>query len=323
MIRLGLVLLLASGCSAAGDDVCDEAATKIATCFPDQGTVAPVCDPEIAGQIVSSTCDELAAQDGKADGWTCFWMPWLCTGGSSSGTTIEVSLEECGGGPEALCPFVTGASCGLVTLHDAAGKEVSRGFSSSGGRFTFSGLDQGTYRVKVHERSGSLARMMLSDFSSAQGPASLPIELGSGDAPWARFNLVSGAADKIDQCADLTGGLTVEDRDGQLVDRRETEWEWIVELETAGEVIERTRPLFIFPDRNALGFRRLRPGAYTLRFVRVDIPEFARVNNPDHDRLRERFAVDDVAPIESAITIDNDDRNHTLAIDRTIVDPLR
>jgi len=324
MTRLAYLLVLAAGCSAATDDLCDEAAAKIATCFPDQGTVAPTCDPTFAAEIASSSCDELAARDGKADGFTCFWMPWLCSGGSSSSTgdKIEVSTEECGGGPDALCPYVTGASCGLVTLHDDAGKEISRGFTSGGGRFTFSGLPKGNYRVKVHERSGSLARMMLSDLSSEQGPASIPIAVDGSDTPWARFELASGAADKVDQCADLDGGVTVKDTAGKAVDRKVVEWDWIVELEKAGEVVERSRPLFIFPDKNVLGFRMLRPGSYIVRFVRVELPEFEKKPNPDYDRLRDRYAAD-VDPIEVEVTVTNADRNKTITVNRTIVDPLR
>lgn len=323
MTRFAFVLMLAAGCSTAADDLCDEAAAKIATCFPDQATVAPTCDPAFAAEIASSSCDDLAHRDGKADGFTCFWMPWLCSSdGGSPGSTIEVSTEECGGGPDSLCPYVTGASCGLVTLHDDSGNEISRGFTSGGGRFTFSGLEKGSYRVKVHERSGSLARMMLDDLSTEQGPASIPIELDGSDKPWARFELAFGAADKIDQCADVSGGLTVKDGAGKAVDRKLVEWEWIIELESAGEVLERSRPLFIFPDKNVLGFRMLRPGAYTVRFVRMDIPEFERKPNPDYDRLRDRYAAD-VDPIEAKLTVSNADRNKTITLNRTITDPLR
>lgn len=323
MRRLSLIAVLASGCTSSSVDVCDEAAAKIAACFPDQATIAPTCDPGIAEQIASSTCEDLSHRDGKEDGWTCIWMPWLCSGSSSSGTSIEVSLEECGGGPDALCPFVSGASCGMVTLHDSSGGEVARGFSSDGGRLTFSGLAKGNYRVKVHERSGSLAKMMLADLSTDQGPASIPITLDGRETAWARFELVTGSSDKIDQCADARGGLTVEDSAGALVDRKLVEWEWLVELETAGEVVERTRPLFIFPDSNVLDFRMMRPGTYTLRFVRMDIPEFERKPNPDYDRLRDRYTDDSVAPIESKFTVTNADRNKTLTIDRTITDPNR
>jgi len=323
MTRLMLVSCgLLTACTVRTDSACDEAAAKIATCFPDHATIAPTCDPDAAAEIAGSSCDDLRGLDGKADGATCLWLPWLC-GGGSSGSKIEVSVEQCGGDVfGGGCPYVTSASCGLVTLHDDTGKEVSRGFSSDGGRFTFDGLEAGSYRVKVHQRSGSLSKIVVDELTDERGPASLAIDVGDGDPPWARFELVQGEAAKIDQCAELEGGLTVEDAAGHAVDREEVEWDWLVELEQDGEVLERTRPLFVYPDDNALRFRMVHTGGYTLRFVRMDIPDYARVANPDYDRLRDLYSAD-AAPIEADLTISNSQRNKTVSISRTIVDPLR
>ena len=330
MHRLACLSLALVACSPS-DDACELAAEKLATCFPDQAAIAPACDAGIAAEIAASSCDELAARDGKADGWTCLWMPWLCTSGDggSAGKKIEVAVEECGGGPEALCPYVTSAACGLVTLQDDAGLEISRGFSSGGGRFTFDGVPAGAYTVKVHERDGSLAQMMLGDLSSATGPARVTATVGSSATTWARFNLVSGSAAAITQCARLDGGLTVHDSAGQPVDRHEVEWEWLVELEINGEVVERTRPLFIHheasstgEDQNVIGFRLVRPGTHLLRFVRMNIPSYKRRPNPDYEDLR-RYNSANVTPLEVPLTVTNAHRGGTVSITRTLIDPLR
>lgn len=332
MNRFAALLCLVAACAPTDDDACSDASAKIAACFPERATIAPVCDPATADEIAASSCEDLAARDTKADSWTCIWMPWLCTsggGGSTAGKKIEVAVEECGGDFAGTCPYVTSASCGLVTLHDAGGSEVSRGFSSGGGRFTFEGVPAGQYSVKVHERSGNLAKMMVSPLSSQTTSANVKVTVGSGDAPWARFELVSGSADKITQCAELDGGLTVEDSAGGVVDRRAVEWEWLVELEVAGVVVERSRPLFIHheatasgEDENAIGFRLVRPGMHTVRFVRMDIPDYKRRPNPDYAALRASYSAD-VEPIEFTINVTNAQRGRVVSISRTIVDPLR
>jgi hypothetical protein len=331
-IRFGVLIPLALvGCADMADP-CDEMSAKLAACFPEVTTIAPTCDPEIADVVNSATCDELSARDGKADGWSCVWMPWLpsCgSGGSSSGKRIEVSTEECG--PGALCPYVTGASCGLVTLHQGS-QEVARGFSSGGGRFTFDGLAAGEYTVKVHERGNRLARMFVSDFSDETASASVKVTVGSGDAPWARFNLVNGSAAAMTRCADLDGSLSVKAKsNSRAVDRRLVEWDWIVELETDGAVVDRTRPLFIHheasgsgQDENALGFRQLRAGTHTLRFVRMDIPTYKQKPNPDYADLVKYYRADDVEPIEVTVTVSATQASgRTISIDRALVDPLR
>lgn len=329
--RLAWSLVLVSACAADSGDPCADAAAKLAVCFPAQAAIAPTCDADTADVIAASSCDELSARDGKADSWTCTWMPWLCasgggSGGTSSGRTIEVSVLECGGGPDALCPYVQSAACGLVTLHDDGGDEIARGYSSGGGRFTFAGVPAGDYTVKVRKRDGALAKMMASEYSSATESAVLPISVDGGEAPWARFNLIGGSAALITQCANLEGGLTVTDGSGTEVDRHDVEWEWLVELEAEGEVIERTRPLFIYDETsptNVLGFDLLRPGTYTVRFVRMNIPSYKRLPNPDYAALRRYYSATSVEPIETTVTITSAQRGKTLPFARTIVDPLR
>jgi hypothetical protein len=331
MNRVALMQLLLSssvvlgGC-AATDETCEDAAAKIATCFPQHATIAPVCDPATASEIAESSCEELAARDGKADSWTCTWMPWMCTGGSGGGTSsgkrIEVAVDQCGGDFAGICPYLTSASCGLVTLHGSSGAEVSRGFSSGGGRFTFDGIPAGTYLVKVHQRNGSLAKMQADELSSAVTAASIKVTVATGDTPWARFNLVPGSAAAITQCANLDGGLTVKDGAGHVVDRHAVEWEWLVELEVEGVVVERSRPLYIDPGKNVIGFRLVRPGTHTVRFVRMQIPEYKRRPNPDYAQLRQLYTAD-VDPIEATVTVTNAQRGQVVSISKTIVDPLR
>lgn len=310
---------------------------KLAACFPDVTTIAPTCDADVADQVNSMSCDELAARDGKADSWTCVWMPWLpsCSGGSSggggtsSGKRIEVSTEECGPGP--LCPYVSGASCGLVTLHKGS-QEVARGFSTGGGRFTFEGLGAGEYTVKIHKRDNTLAKMFVSDLSDETASASMKVTVGSGEAPWARFNLVNGTAAAMTRCADIDGNLTVKAKSNNAaVDRHEVEWDWIVELETDGAVVDRTRPLFIHheasgsgQDVNVLGFRQLRAGTHTLRFVRMDIPEYKRRPNPNYADLVKYNAADGVDPIEVTVTVSAAQASgRTVTVNKSLVDPLR
>lgn len=317
MTRFAWFALLPLAACASSDDPCAAAADHLAACFPDHALVAPTCDPATADEIATSSCEDLSHRDGKADGWTCVWMPWLSdcsTGGGSSGKTIEVAVEECGPG---LCPYVQSAGCGLVTLHKASGAEVARGYSSGGGRLTFEGLAAGTYTVKVHERDDSLARMLPDELSDAEAPASAKVTVGSGETPWARFELVNGSSDQINRCADARGTLTVKDHGGHVVAGASVEWDWLVELETDG-AIERTRPI-----DNILDFRLLHTGTHTLRFVRMDIPSYEQHANPDYDRLRRLYSADAVAPIETTFTVSASQVGNTVTVNRTITDPLR
>lgn len=322
MKRLAFFLLPLAAC-AASDDPCGDAAAHIAACFPDHAIVAPTCDPATADDIASTSCDELAMRDGKADGWSCIWMPWLasCGGGSSSsGKKIEVAVEECG--PGGLCPYVQSAPCGLVTLHEGSA-EVARGYSSGGGRLTFEGLAAGEYTVKVHHRDNTLAKMLPDELSDATAPASSKITVGSGETPWARFELVNGSAEKLTRCAQSRGNLTVKDRAGHAVDRKLVEWDWIVEHEVDG-AIERTRPLYFSESagENIIDFRMLHVGTHTLRFVRVNIPSYLQRPNPDYDRLRRDYAAN-TPPIETTFTVSASHVGGTVSINRTITDPLR
>lgn len=319
MLRRAALLLIPLTACASDDSACERAAAHVATCFPDHAT-PPVCDPETAESIAELSCAELAGLDGKADNPFCIWTPWLCSGDSgSTGKKIEVSVLECG--PGALCPYVQSASCGLVTLHDSTDKQIARGFTSDGGRLTFEGLAAGTYTVKVHKRDGSLARMMVDDLSSATSTAREQVTLASGDAPWARFNLVAGSADLITQCADVHADVTFTDGAGNELDRREMEWSWLVELETNGTVVDITRPLFIYPDRNVVGFRLLQKGTHVMRYVRMDIPGYERKPNPDYARLRRLYSTDE-APIEQTVRVTSSQVGTELDISRTVVDPL-
>ena len=331
---LGVLIPLALAGCVDTEDPCGEMSAKLAACFPDVATIAPACDTEVAAQVAGMSCDELAARDGKADSWTCLWMPWLPScggggGGASSSKRIEVSTEECGPGP--LCPYVSAASCGLVTLHQGT-REVARGFATGGGRFTFDGLTAGEYTVKVHERGSTLARMFVSDLSDETASASVKVTVGTGDAPWARFNLVHGSAARVTRCADIDGSLAVKAKsNNRAVDRTLVEWDWIVELETDGAVVDRTRPLFIHheasssgEDENVLGFRQLRAGTHTLRFIRMNIPAYKQKPNPDYANLVEYYRAEGVTPIEMTVTVTAAQASgRTITVTKTLVDPLR
>lgn len=330
------LLLLALPACATDPDPCAEAAARVAVCFPDLAVASSsaTCDPELAEVIAGSSCEDLAARDGKADDWTCAWMPWLCLGGGGAGggstqPGIEVAVMECGGDFAGSCPYVQSATCGLVTLHDSTGDEVARVFSNGNGRATFFGLAEGAYQVRVHKRDGALARMQPDPLSSATTSASQALTVGGRTTPWADFNLVPGSQQAITQCADADGGITVRDSAGVEVDRREVEWEWLIELERDGEVLERTRPLFLHHeasssgvDENVVSFRLLRVGTYTVRYVRMEIPSYARRINPDYAQLRRLYSAD-VAPIEHNLRVSNAQRGRTVTIDRTLTDPLR
>jgi len=267
------------------------------------------------------SCEELAGWDGKADNPWCFWTPWLCTGDSgTTGKKIEVSVDECG--PGGLCPYVHSASCGLVTLHDDHDKQIAKGFTSGGGRITFEGIAAGKYTVKVHKRDGSLARMMVSDYTEETASAKQQIELASGDAPWARFNLENGSQDELTQCANARGNITFTDAAGHALDREEMEWSWLVELETAGAIVDTTRPLhFDSDDTNIVSFRLLQKGSHTLRFIRMDIPSYARELNPDYEKLKRLYTTNE-APIEYTINVTASQIGDELKLDRKVIDPL-
>ena len=71
-----------------------------------------------------------------------------------------------------------------------------------------------------------------------------------------------------------------------------------------------------------LSFDLLRPGTYTVRFVRMNIPSYKRQYNPDYAALRRYYSAS-VAPIETTVTVTSAQRGKTLPFARTIVDPLR
>jgi hypothetical protein len=233
---------------------------------------------------------------------------------------IEVSVDECG--PGGLCPYVQSASCGLVTLHDKTGKVVAKAFSSDGGRVTFANIANGEYTVKVHKANGTLAQMFVSDYTDELATAKLELEVtGSGGAQWARFNLPNGSADELTQCAAVRGNVTVTDSRGTPLDRHDAEWNWFVELERDGNVLDISRLLFIYPDSNVVSFRLLPKGTSTIRFIRMDIPSYLQKPNPDYARLRRLYATDE-APIELDVSVTSNQFGKELDVSREIVDPL-
>jgi hypothetical protein len=163
--------------------------------------------------------------------------------------------------------------------------------------------------------------MMVSDYTDETSTARQTIELATGDAPWARFNLVTGSAELITQCADARGNITFTDAGGQELDRQEMEWSWLVELETAGAVVDRARPIFFHPDENIVSFRLLSKGSHTLRFVRMDIPSYEQKPNPDYARLRRLYSTDE-PPKEYTLSVTSSQIGREINISRKVVDPL-
>ncbi len=324
--------------AANADAACEAAIAHVQGCFPDRQVEAPAqCNAEAAAALSGQSCDDLAA--GKADsGWGCLWAPWLCVagGGSSTGGSsanadgvLEVAVDQCGTDiTNTGCAYVTSVSCALVVVEKGS-KEVARAYTSGGGRVTFEGLEKGEYTVKVLARDGGVAKADFGDYTENLQPAEQPIALDGGETPWARFNLAPGEGDEVQACVRYDGKLTVKDDAGDVVDRHETEWSWVVAFDRGDEVFEYTRPLFMHneatssgKDENVFAFFEVFPGEHTVRFIRVDIPESARRPNPDYERLVRLYAVDGVEPILKTIKIKADDVPGDVTGRMTIADPL-
>ncbi|HEY4182527.1 MAG TPA: carboxypeptidase-like regulatory domain-containing protein [Kofleriaceae bacterium] len=344
---LAIAGLSFAACSTSDGDPCAAMNAKIAQCFPDVATADQTCNEDVADRVDGMSCDELSHLDGKADDWSCVWMPWLpsCgsgggdsgSGGSSSSTSgkkIEVSTEECGG--EFGCEGVSGVSCAMVTLSKGS-TIVSRGYSSNGGRFTFSGLANGDYTVKVLHRDNTIAKMMADPYTSDVSSASIKVTCTSSGCKsndeqndnWARFELVNGTGAKATRCADLDGEVKLKNKSGAAVDKRLVEWDWLYEVEKDGAVFERSRPLYISNSagsdgKNVIDARDLLAGTYTVRFYRMDIPEYKQKPNPDYAQLLEDYKADGVDPIELSLTVTSAQATgKTVTFNKTITDPLR
>lgn len=323
----------ADGTGDSAASACEAAVAHLAACFPDEAVTAPAtCDAAAAARLTAQSCDALAT--GKTDdAWTCLFAPWLCLGGGAGGSTargagLEVAVNACMGDVIDSCRAVQSAPCAEVVVQQGR-KIVARAFTSQGGRATFADLPDGKYTVTVRARDGGVPDAQFGDLGDDVRPAKTEVEVGGGEAVWADFSLLPGEADDVQACVRYDARLTVKDAAGEVVDRHEVEWSWVVGLDRGEGELEYTRPLFIHheatasgKDENVLGFFGLYPGRHTLRFFRIDTPAYARKPNPDYAQLVRLYAVSGVEPIEKSFEIAAEDVPADQSGRITFVDPV-
>ena len=298
-------------------DACAQAAAHLATCFPEQ-PAASTCDAATAARVAATPCETLAEHDGKADNaWLCLWTPWLCAGpgpdGPPTGTrTVTVGVERCGGSildPDG-CDGVYGAPCSLVVLADAAGAEVARAYTGTYGSVRFEGVGAGAHTARVLDRAGATAAAVFGDFSPEVGPAEVAVPEGADDL---RVNLYLRADSEatVKACSTVSGYLDVVDAAGERLAAEDIEWGWFVRFLAADGTVEVKRPFRLHPEasptgawENTFALHAVYAGAHVVEFIEMDIPEWARENNPDYEALLRRYAVDSV-PVEALeLTVD-------------------
>jgi hypothetical protein len=313
LLPLAVAVSACGGEEIAGPDICAEAAAHVSACFPDQAAPS-ACDAGSAERILALDCDQLASVDGKADNsWTCLWTPWLCSAPAPTGRTLEISVNECARDAFGLadCSAVYSAPCALVTLHDGD-TEIARSYTNTNGRSTFEGLAERPYTVRVLDRSGETTPELVGLVSPEAQPAKRTLTPEEG--AWVDFYLPPESGGAVQACSDVDGTLTVYDADGAEADRQEVEWSWFVILDTADGERHITRPFAHLVDpwndtetrTNTFAFRHLYPGLHAVTFQRMDIPSYARRNNPDYEKLLRWYAVDgEKETVELALDVDD------------------
>lgn len=283
--------------------ICAEAAAHVQTCFPDAEIGTPeACDPAQAADLISRPCEELQAVDAnKADGLCAPWLWWtwqscLPSGGGGGATAAQplyVSLSTC---DDDFClGTLGGGSCALVTLEDASGEEVARGYTNTNSSARFEGLAPGVYTVKVWTREDELAEQMVSEGLALSGRAPATQEVAvevSDENALARFYFERGVRETLERCAAVSGTVAGV-CDGAPMEEDEVEWTWFVRIQgenVAGELEQLTRPLKIFEVGNQYRFTGLLPGTYTVTLVELEVPSYQRRPNPDYQGLAERYA---------------------------------
>lgn len=313
--------------AATGEQArCEEAAAHLEMCFGEEAQASLSCDEASARSVLGASCEDLtqSSRGGKADSLCnpLLWWTWSsCSSGgggggggsSSQGVSFGTALEMC---YDSICYEITGGGrCVLVTLENAAGEELSRAYTGrlSSARFNDVALEDGEYYVRVHRRDGETAQMMTSLRGSigldgrADAVRAVQVEGGKvNKIP--KFLVTADERELLTRCVSLSGDVTSTCGAAPMsVD--ETEWSWLVELtgsNDAGEYASIKRPFVRWDEPTQSQFNRfwfddLMAGEYTVSFIEVDVPSWARKNNPDHDELKRRYATGRV--LEEAFTV--------------------
>lgn len=329
--------------TASDEALCAQAREHFQACFPDQQAQIPdSCDASSAEQLLSRDCASLESQAsssaGKEDGVCNPWFWWLCSSSPAKrdGYTFVLEVSVC---QSELCTETlfgedhSGAQCGQVTLEDANGEPVATDYindlfpSNRDNRFgeDFRELDvpAGVYTAKLWRRDGSQA-------VTTQGePAEITVTLeedGTVRRSPPFFEILRTEADAIRTCSDLEGTLSSSCDMAPMSDE-DTEWGWLVKLEgenAAGTVLDIHRAFFFYEAQaHHYGFRNLRAGDYTLSFVEMDVPSYARKSAgewtvSDYEEYIERYATGNV--ISQAITLTEDEIVASQEIERMHLD---
>lgn len=332
-----LLPTLALGCGAESTDEsnpgaanpCTEAVAHLQACFPDQAMPGE-CHEASAQQILDSSCEELAAGDGKADGgWTCLWMPWLCVGGGNDDSrAVSVVVERCAGtyGP-IDCYGTYGAPCTLVVLENEAGEELDRQYTGTYGSVRFVDVPAGANVVRVLDRAGQTTTQVIGEYTYSTAEAKVEVPADAED-PKVRVYLPGDSEATVKACSTVHGHLDVVDGAGLRVDTEEIEWGWLVRFLAEDGTVELMRPFRVHPDASGSGqwennftFFRTYEGEHVVEFIRMDIPSYARENNPDYEHLLDYYAEEFVPPESVSFVVEAGDIPDDVEFKHTIVEP--
>lgn len=341
--RMLLLALLIAGVGACGEaaevdsaesDLCAQAQAKLAECFPDE-TPGDMCHGATAQRVLDDSCEELANVDTKADGnWMCFWNPFLCasSGGSTSQPstyTLMVGTSRCGGGLLGDdCTYYQSSSCTAVALY-RDGAEVARDHSSRHGSVRFEVSEAGTYEVRVLDRADEVTDQIKGFVSYSYVPAVESVTLDDKREVRVNFNLPSNSEEAVKRCAPFRIDLTVESPDEVRIHPHEVEWDWFIRFEQENGTVGVSRPFSFHPDAtrepdyvNRTTFHWTYAGDHTVEFIRMNVPQFRRVANPDYEALLERYAVKSVGSHVEPYTMEHHNIPEGDMLRIVLIDPL-
>ena len=298
---------------------CDDARAHVQACFPEQEARVPEgCDAAQAEEILAQDCDALGAEaqasEGKADGYCNPFFWWLCTSGGGSereeveGYTFNLGINVCQSETcveDLFGEITSGAECGKITLHDAAGNVVATdyindyltwgGVQNTGEGFKNLDLEPGDYTARLWRRDGELATTVESE------PAEIEISLledGGVEKSASNFRILASEADAVRACSDLQGSIATT-CDGEPVEKEDAEWTWIMKIEgsnSEGTYENLKRSGFVYSlQTHSFLFPRVRPGSYRLTFIEVDVwssyarDEYRNSKYEDYLELVERY----------------------------------
>lgn len=324
--RAAIGMVVFGGCATTVESVstCEEAEMHFEACGLSEELAFPqTCDPAGAQKLLATDCDELIEVP-KGDGCNPF-LWWTCFSGGSSEREVWLRAKECGrsfGGVDCGIEMSVGG-CALMTVESASGEEVAREHTNSGGNILVE-LEDGDYTLKLWTRDGDLAPMISGDpFSpnEAEGPAAIRFSVGSGERNdvtiWTKPQT---GEEMLGRCADARGELAGS-CDGQPLDGEEVEWSWFVTFDRSegGDTVRAaiTRP-FRNQSVNRVSVRDLPVGEYRVNVHAMDIPSWARRNNPDYEDLLSRFGEGVVS--SEALKVRADDVQSTISLDTIEVD---